>query len=299
MGDLEIPEPLAGWNPVPDDPNAMLWWDGEQFAFRATRVADGWEVAPAGEATDGGPATVGEPGARSARAATQPFAPPPPVPPVPPAGQGARSPVRRPVLVALVLVGVLAVGGGAFAAGWSARGDVPRRASRSVPTSCSPAEILGVVQDWSAARERWYQAEESSEEQDQAEEEYIAQEDRLDRTLVRCEEKTALTPGSTQGQATGRSYGTVGALRDAFVAAGGSCPLNAPREVDGALGALDCSADTVLSVYGTVERRDHIVKFAVAQPHFTLLVGPNWIVDSDVKTLRRVQAEMGGTLRVS
>jgi len=55
----------------------------------------------------------------------------------------------------------------------------------------------------------------------------------------------------------------------------------------------------VLSVHGTVGRRDHIVEAGVAEPRYTLLIGPNWIVDSNVKTLRRVQATLGGTFRIS
>jgi len=60
------------------------------------------------------------------------------------------------------------------------------RTPTAVPTSCSAADILGVVRDWSAARDRYYAVEAGSAEEDAALDEYDAQDQRLKHTLTRC-----------------------------------------------------------------------------------------------------------------
>lgn len=53
MGTVEIPDPVHGWNPVPGDADAMVWWDGSALTAEAVRVGDRWEVlarAPGGVA---------------------------------------------------------------------------------------------------------------------------------------------------------------------------------------------------------------------------------------------------------
>ena len=42
MSWVEIPEPVDGWNPVPGDPDRMVWWDGTTFTHDATRVDGEW-----------------------------------------------------------------------------------------------------------------------------------------------------------------------------------------------------------------------------------------------------------------
>lgn len=93
MGSVEIPEPVAGWNPVPGDPDAMVWWDGAGFTHEAVRAGDRWEVGQAG--------SDGDPRRGTASDAVDD-----------PAGHGSASTLtrrewsrflRRPVVVALIV----------------------------------------------------------------------------------------------------------------------------------------------------------------------------------------------------
>jgi len=200
----EIENPVEGWNPLPGDPDVLVWFDGARFTSRAVRVDDGWELAPVDEP----PVVASQPGAGSEASSLGPPAPPPAapggvVPPAPPGGV-VRPSVPRWVAIALIVCLLVAVGGSTFAAGWASRGPGPgRRASKAVPTSCSSAEILGVVQDWSVARDRFHEAEEGSDEEELADKEFTAQEDRLERTLVRCEARTATPSESSQDSTAG------------------------------------------------------------------------------------------------
>ncbi|HXY93712.1 MAG TPA: hypothetical protein VEP49_14620 [Acidimicrobiia bacterium] len=90
------------------------------------------------------------------------------------------------VATVIVLVSLLLLGA-AFAGGYVARGPgAGERASTAVPTSCSAADILGVVRDWSNAVDKWDRAPADTPEEDQAYNEMTDQEQRLKNTLVRC-----------------------------------------------------------------------------------------------------------------
>lgn len=39
-----IKHPVEGWNPVPGEPESLVWWDGARFTQRAVRAGDGWEM---------------------------------------------------------------------------------------------------------------------------------------------------------------------------------------------------------------------------------------------------------------
>ena len=134
------------------------------------------------------PAASGNPLDVAGTAGPPPPPPPPsPLPLLPTPEPGAQVSVARWVVVVAAVALFVVLLGGTFAAGWVVRGPGGgERAPTAVPTSCSAADILGVVRDWSAAWDRYYAAEAGSAEDDAAYDELDAQEQRLEDTLTRC-----------------------------------------------------------------------------------------------------------------
>ena len=122
----------------------------------------------------------------------------------------------------------------------------------------------------------------------------------VDETSPSEIEGDSSTVDETAPREIGGAYDTIDELRDAFVAAGGSCPSwEQTNEVVAALQSGNCSRTTVLSLYGST---DAASSAALAlknlllgyELEINLLLGPNWIVNSPEVEL--IHSEMGGTL---
>jgi hypothetical protein len=112
-------------------------------------------------------------------------------------------------------------------------------------------------------------------------------------------------PSDTEPSATfpgAVTYTSVEELRDHLVGAGGQCSDFTAYAIVGAeLGAGSCNrGNTVLSVFKTQPARDHIVdglrqSQAESKLGNVVLVGPNWIINSDRETIEKVGPALGGT----
>lgn len=108
-------------------------------------------------------------------------------------------------------------------------------------------------------------------------------------------------PFETAPPANGGTYPTVEELKDAFVAAGGSCPsFNEDNAVTLAAQSADCSGSVVLSTFLSSSTIDELIqnnKEIFADIDIDLdpwLVGENWVINApDVDELRE---KLGGTI---
>lgn len=85
-----IEHPVPGWNPVPEDPDRLVWWDGTTFTHETVRTADGWEIVEPGVAV-ATPAPATGPGAAAA------------------GGRSARTPADGAIAVGLLGVALVFV----------------------------------------------------------------------------------------------------------------------------------------------------------------------------------------------
>lgn len=92
------------------------------------------------------------------------------------------------------------------------------------------------------------------------------------------------------------NYPTVLALKDAYVAAGGSCSgWNPSNAVKIAAESADCDGSTVLSVYISQSTRDQsVANLESVSDSVHLLVGGNWIIN--MKSPTTFQPKLGGTV---
>jgi hypothetical protein len=93
--------------------------------------------------------------------------------------------------------------------------------------------------------------------------------------------------------------GTVSDLRDAAVAAGYACPSwEQDNVVAAAAESGHCSDGDVFSVYTSESARDEVVSFmkgmATKEIPLSLLVGPNWIINSEDASA--LESALGGVV---
>jgi hypothetical protein len=102
--------------------------------------------------------------------------------------------------------------------------------------------------------------------------------------------------------ADGGHFGTVDALKKAYVAAGGSCPdWKKTEQVKAAAESGSCSEDTLLAIYTSTSDRDQTVNNVKAIGALvggaSQLVGKNWTINGPDAS--KVEKKMGGTLVVT
>ena len=95
--------------------------------------------------------------------------------------------------------------------------------------------------------------------------------------------------------APNQSHASIDTLRIAFVSAGGNCPNGRQRKVVHARAAMDCSNDTVLVLYRSAAERDT----NLTEMEGSLLVGPNWVLNTTPGVATTVQPGMGGEIRTT
>lgn len=117
--------------------------------------------------------------------------------------------------------------------------------------------------------------------------------------LAGCSGAPSENSGPATPPADGGQYGSVVDLRDAFVAAGGSCDdWDQTNQVANAAESGSCSSTTVLSTYTSESSRDEVVaavkEIGKVVGGSSQLVGVNWIVNSPDAS--DVRDKLGGTL---
>jgi hypothetical protein len=114
--------------------------------------------------------------------------------------------------------------------------------------------------------------------------------------------KPTPTPTVSGPPADGGSYATVGALKAAFVKAGGACPdFKQTNRITLAAESAECSTNTVISTYvssNDISQLIQTVKKLNADLKTTggnsWLVGENWVINSPTST--DMQEKLGGKI---
>lgn len=99
-------------------------------------------------------------------------------------------------------------------------------------------------------------------------------------------------------------YSTIEDLRDAVEGAGVECTAWSERtESMYAAAGADCTSATVLLLFTSTSQRDQQVSvlkgITIDDDGQPLLVGPNWVINSDLATLEVLQPTLGGIIDTS